>query len=170
MDLKSKIREVPDFPKKGVNFKDITPLLKDPVFLKESIEIMKKSCIGKQIDLVAGIESRGFIFGSLLASELDVGFIPIRKKGKLPCKTVSEEYELEYGSAVLEIHEDAVKEKQRVLIVDDLLATGGTARASANLIEKLGGVVEGFCFLIELFQLKGRKKILNHDVYSVILY
>ncbi len=170
IDLKSKIRDVPDFPKKGIVFKDITPLLKDPVALAQAIREMKYHCLGKRIDAIVGIESRGFILGSVLAHELGVGFVPVRKAGKLPWTTIKEEYLLEYGSAALEIHKDAIKEGENVIICDDLLATGGTALATAKLVEKLGGHVSGFLFLVELTFLKGAEKLKNYEVVSLIKY
>ena len=170
MDLKSKIRTVPHFPKKGIMFRDITTLLKDPKAFKYSIKKLKKYYKDKNVDVVAGPESRGFIFGAVLAHELGVGFVPIRKPGKLPAETESQEYELEYGTDKIEIHKDAIEKGQNVLIIDDLLATGGTSEAAAKLVEKLGGKVAGLAYLIELSFLKGRDKLKNYDVYSLIDY
>ncbi|MBM3200618.1 adenine phosphoribosyltransferase [Candidatus Woesearchaeota archaeon] len=170
MDLKSKIRTVPHFPKQGIMFKDITTLLADKDALRYTIQKFKDYYNDKKIDVIAGPESRGFIFGAILAHELGVGFAPIRKPGKLPAEKVYEEYELEYGKDRIEMHKDAVQKGQRVLIVDDLLATGGTSRAAANLVKKLGGEVAGFAYLIELSFLKGREKLKDYDVYSLIDY
>ncbi len=170
MDLKKIIRSFPDWPKPGVIFRDIMPLLKDPQVLKYTIDEMLRQWSGKEIDLVAGIESRGFIFGALLAQRLQKGFVAIRKEGKLPGETLRVSYTIEYGSATMEIQKDAVKPGDRVLIVDDLLATGGTAKAAAELIEKLGGVVVGFAFVIELLDLKGREKLKGYTVTSLVTY
>ena len=170
MDLKSIIRSFPDWPKPGVIFRDIMPLLKNPQALRYTIDEIKKQWSGKEIDLVAGIESRGFIFGALLAQRLQKGFVAIRKEGKLPGETLRVSYTIEYGSATMEIQKDAVKPGDRVLIVDDLLATGGTAKAAAELIEKLGGVVVGFAFVIELLDLKGREKLKDYTVTSLVTY
>jgi adenine phosphoribosyltransferase len=170
MDLKSKIRTVPHFPKQGIMFRDITTLLKDPKAFKYSIKKLKKYCKDKNVDVVAGPESRGFIFGAVLAHELGVGFVPIRKPGKLPAETESQEYALEYGTDKIEIHKDAISKGQNVLIIDDLLATGGTSEAAAKLVEKLGGKVAGLAYLIELSFLKGRDKLKKYDVYSLIDY
>ena len=159
MDLSSVIRAVPNFPIEGILFYDITTLLKDPAALRETIDRLTHHYQDKHIDLIAGMESRGFIFGMPLAYRLGVGFVPIRKPGKLPAEKISETYELEYGHNTLEIHLDAIEKGQRVLVVDDLLATGGTAKASCNLIEKLGGEVVGLAFIVELSFLNGRKKI-----------
>ena len=170
MDLKKIIRSFPDWPKPGVIFRDIMPLLKDPQALKYTIDEIMRQWSGKEIDLVAGIESRGFIFGALLAQRLQKGFVAIRKEGKLPGETLRVSYTIEYGSATMEIQKDAVKPGDRVLIVDDLLATGGTAKAAAELIEKLGGVVVGFAFVIELLDLKGREKLKGYTVTSLVTY
>ncbi len=168
--LKNTIRDVPDFPKEGIMFKDITTLLQNGKLFKKAVDAMAEKFIDKKIDIVAGIESRGFIFGAAIAYKLGIGFVPIRKKGKLPHKTVSAEYALEYGVDSVEIHEDAVKEGQKVLLVDDLLATGGTISASAELIEKLKGDIVGICLLIELTFLEGIKKLEKYDVASLIKY
>ncbi len=170
MDLKTRIRDIPDFPKKGIVFEDITPLLKDPVALAQAIREMKVCCLGKRIDAIVGIESRGFILGSVLAHELGVGFVPVRKAGKLPWTTIKEEYTLEYGSAAIEIHKDAIEKGQNVVIVDDLLATGGTAAATARLVEKIGGRVLGFLFLVELTFLKGAEKLKGYEIASLVEY
>ncbi len=164
------VRDIPDFPKKGILFKDITPVLKDPKIFKMVLQALAEMLQGKKIRYIAGIESRGFLFGAALASELGLGFIPIRKKGKLPYKTIEMSYALEYGEASIEIHEDAVTKGDGVAIVDDLLATGGTAEASVKLIEKLGGKVEAICFVIELVMFKGREKLSSYDVRSLIQY
>ncbi len=168
--LRGFIRDVPDFPKKGIVFKDITTLLKDPLAFSHAVNAMAAHYEGKKIDLVASVESRGFIFGSVLAHRLGAGFVPVRKPGKLPWKKIRMDYELEYGKDAVEMHEDAVAKGDRVLIVDDLLATGGTAKATADLVEKLGGKVAGLAFLIELRFLNGRKKLAGRDVYSLIAY
>jgi len=170
MDLKSKIRTVAHFPKQGIMFRDITTLLKDPQAFKYSIQKLKDYYKDKNVDVIAGPESRGFIFGAALAHELGVGFVLIRKPGKLPAETESQEYELEYGTDKIEIHKDAITKGQNVLIIDDLLATGGTSEAAAKLVEKLGGKVAGLAYLIELSFLKGRDKLKNYDVYSLIDY
>lgn len=169
-NLKKLIREVPNFPKEGINFYDITTLLKDPTGLEETIDAMTESCRGMNIDTVIGIESRGFIFGAPLAYQLGVGFIPVRKPKKLPAEKVSVSYELEYGQDSLEMHRDAVGEGHNVLIVDDLLATGGTAKAVAELVESVGGKVAGFLFAVELNFLGGRKKLEGYNVKSLIGY
>jgi adenine phosphoribosyltransferase len=169
-ELRKLIREVPDFPKPGINFYDITTLLKDPTGLEESIDAMTEACRGMDIDTVIGIESRGFIFGAPLAYQLGVGFIPVRKPKKLPAETVSVSYDLEYGQDSLEMHKDAVGEGHNVLIVDDLLATGGTAKAVVDLVEGMGGKVAGLLFAVELNFLGGRKKFEGYDVKSLISY
>ena len=166
--LLEKIRTIPDFPKKGILFYDITTLLADPVGFSQVIEELAEPFLKKKIDVVCGIESRGFIFGSALANDLGAGFVPIRKPGKLPSKTIKEEYTLEYGTDALEIHEDAIKPGQRVLLVDDLLATGGTAYASFQLLRRLKADVVGLSFVIELTALAGRKRIEGVPVHSLI--
>jgi len=170
MDLKSTIRHVPDFPKPGILFYDITTLLKNPLALKETVDQLTQHYAKQPIDLIAGIESRGFIFGLPLAYQLGLGFIPIRKPGKLPAATVAESYALEYGHNAIELHVDAISAGQRVLIVDDLLATGGTARAACNLVEKLGGQVAGLAFAIELNFLHGRDQLAGYDIFSLLQY
>ena len=170
MDLASIIRDVPDFPKKGIIFKDITTLLINPDALRTAIHEMLTYCEGKKIDVVVGIESRGFIFGALLAYKLGCGFVPVRKPGKLPAETISESYTLEYGTNTLDIHLDAIQKGQQVLIVDDLLATGGTAAATCRLVEQLGGEVVGLAFTVELLFLKGIDALSNYDVFSVIKF
>jgi len=169
-DLKKLIRNIPDFPKKGIMFRDITTLLKDGRGFARSIDLLARHYGGKRISKIACIESRGFVVGSALAYKLGAGVVLIRKKGKLPCKTLKQSYELEYGTDTLEMHLDAIKPGERVLVVDDLLATGGTARAVARMIEKSKGALEGMAFLIELTALKGRGKIAGYDVYSIIKY
>jgi adenine phosphoribosyltransferase len=170
MDLKTFIRDIPDFPKKGIIFKDITPLLRDPQALVEAID--KITAYGKErgAQVVAGIESRGFILGGAVAARLGVGFVPIRKKGKLPWKTVGESYQLEYGTDNVEMHQDAVAKGQKVLLVDDLLATGGTSEAAVRLIQKMGGKIAGIAFLVDLAFLKGRDRLKGHDVRALIHY
>lgn len=170
IDLKTAIRDIPDFPKKGIIFKDITTLLSRGDLFEKVINELADHYKSKKIDQIVGIESRGFIFGAALAYKLKAGVIPIRKKGKLPYKTISATYALEYGTDTLEMHEDAVPKGTRVLIVDDLLATGGTAKATAELVEKAGGKIVGLSFLIELSFLKGRQNLKNHDVFSLIKY
>jgi adenine phosphoribosyltransferase len=170
MNLKSLIREVPDFPKPGINFYDITTLLKDAAGLRAVIDQLSTAYKGKGIEIVAGIEARGFIFAPAVAYALEAGFVPVRKPKKLPAATERVEYELEYGTDVVEIHRDAVEPGQKVLIVDDVLATGGTAKATAQLIEKLGGNVVGLSFVIELDFLKGRDKLPGHNVNSLLHY
>ncbi|OGL46369.1 MAG: adenine phosphoribosyltransferase [Candidatus Schekmanbacteria bacterium RBG_16_38_10] len=168
--LRTLIRDVPDFPKKGIIFKDITPLLKDAEALKAVADVIANRFSQDKIDVVAGIESRGFIIGAPVAIKLGVGFVPIRKKGKLPYKKIGQEYLLEYGTDSIEIHEDAIAKGERVLVVDDLLATGGTALATAKLVEKLGGVVVSFAVIVELGFLNGAEKIVPHNVFSLINY
>jgi len=170
MDLKNTIRDIPDFPKKGIIFKDITTLLKDPKALKTALDQMYELVKAKKIDKVVAIESRGFIFGLQLAYRLGAGFIPIRKPGKLPAETITEEYALEYGTDKIQIHKDAISKGEKILIVDDLLATGGTASAAVRLVEKLGGKVEALLFLIELSFLNGRKVLKDQNVISIINY
>jgi adenine phosphoribosyltransferase len=168
--LKSLIRAVPDFPLPGILFRDVTPLLADPVALREVTDHFAERYADAGIEAVAGIESRGFIFGAPLAVRMGVGFVPIRKLGKLPAEKINREYALEYGTATLEMHRDAVRPGQRVLLVDDLLATGGTARASIDLIEALGGQVAAVAFLIELAFLEGRARLDGHEVYAPLVY
>ncbi len=166
--LKSKIRDIPDFPKPGIIFRDITPLVADPQALKLAISGLIEPFEGDGVDVVAGMEARGFIFGSLAAWELGVGFVPLRKPGKLPYEVQRESYELEYGSASLEIHADAVQRGERVLLMDDLIATGGTAAASCHLLEKLGAQVVGCAFLIELDELNGRERLTRRRVHTLL--
>ncbi|MEH6760044.1 MAG: adenine phosphoribosyltransferase [Maribacter arcticus] len=170
MDLRSLIRDVPDFPKEGVIFKDITLLLQNPDALKETTNELFKLLNGQKIDKVVGMESRGFIFGPMLASKLNAGFVPIRKPGKLPSTTLSETYNLEYGTDTLEIHIDAIEKGDKVLIHDDVLATGGTANAACKLIERLGGEIVQCNFLIELTFLNGSSKMNDYSVQSLLKY
>ena len=169
-DLKRLVRDVPDFPKKGILFKDITPILKDPKALQFAADELTSLLEESRPELIVGIESRGFIFSPVLAYKLKAGFIPVRKKGKLPAQTIRTSYQLEYGENELEIHQDAVFEGARVAVVDDLLATGGTAQAAVHLVEKLGGKVVGVVFLVELLFLKGRDKLAGYPVFSLIQY
>ena len=170
LDLQKYIRNIPDWPKPGIMFRDITPLLADKKAFSAAIETFCVLAEGKTIDYIAAVDARGFIFGSAVAIRLGVGFVPIRKKGKLPFTAESEAYQLEYGQAILEVHADAVKKGSNVLMVDDLLATGGTMAASCRLIEKIGGRVAGIIFLIELLGLEGREKLENYDVKSIITF
>ena len=170
MELEKIIRDIPDFPKKGIIFKDITTLLQDGGAFRQALNLMLKKYLDAGIDKVLGIEARGFIFGGVLAYKLGCGFVPARKPGKLPYRSIAEEYTLEYGINSLEIHEDSIKPGEKVLIVDDLLATGGTALAAAKLAEKLGGNVAGIEFLIELVFLRGRGKLAKYTVHSLIAY
>jgi adenine phosphoribosyltransferase len=168
--VENRIRAIPDYPKKGVVFRDITPLLKDRMAFRLCIEEMMKRASKYNIDYIAGIEARGFIIGSILAYKMGVGFVPIRKEGKLPYKKISLDYELEYGNAVIEMHKDAIEKGSNVLIVDDLLATGGTANAAAKLIEKTGGNVVGFLFVVELKDLNGRAKLKDREITSIVTF
>ena len=168
--VRSLVRDVPDFPKKGIVFKDITPVLRDGATFDRVIGAMEAYGRKRGADLVAGIESRGFIFGAALAARLEVGFAPIRKLGKLPWKTVRQSYDLEYGKDTLEIHKDAVGKRRRVLVVDDVLATGGTLAGSCRLVERVGGVVAGCICLMELSFLNGLKKLKSRDFYSIVRY
>ncbi len=170
IDLKQMIRSVPDFPKPGINFFDITTLLKDPAGLQATIDALAAPYADTRIDVVVGIESRGFILGSAVAQQVGAGFIPARKPGKLPAKAIKEVYELEYGKDAIEIHADAIEKGQRVLIVDDVLATGGTAAATTRLVKQLGGELHGLAFLIELTFLNGKSKLTGENVYSVLQY
>lgn len=169
-ELRAKIREVPDFPKPGILFYDITTLLKDPAAYREAVDLMVAPYVGQGVEIVVGMESRGFIFSGPIAYALNAGFVPVRKLGKLPADTLTVEYALEYGSNTLEIHKDAIRPGQRVLVVDDLLATGGTVRGTIDLIERLEGTVVGLAFLVELGFLKGRDRLQGLTVSSVIQY
>ncbi len=168
--LKKLIREIPDFPKKGILFYDITTLLKDKLGFATLIDALAEYYLPKKVDLILGMEARGFIFGPALAYRLNAGFVPVRKPGKLPAETARVEYELEYGTNILEIHKDAVQKGQRVIIVDDLLATGGTAEATTKLATSLGAEIAGLGFVVELDFLKGRAKLRQYDVYSLLHY
>jgi len=169
-DLRAKIREIPDFPKPGILFYDITTLLKDPAAFKEAVDLMLEPYRADKVDIVVGMESRGFIFSAPMAYVLGAGLVPVRKLGKLPAEVLSVEYALEYGSNTLEIHRDAIKPGQKVLIVDDLLATGGTVKGTIELVQRLGGEIVGLSFLVELDFLKGRDRLEAHRVTSVIRY
>jgi adenine phosphoribosyltransferase len=168
MDLAKMIRDVPDFPKEGILFKDITTLIKEPRAFKEVIDRLADHYAGQEIDLVVAVEARGYIFGAPIAYMLGAGFVPVRKEGKLPAETVREEYELEYGTDSVEMHRDAIQPGQKVLIVDDLIATGGSAAATARLVERLGGEVVSIAFLIELTFLNGVEKLKDYDVFTMI--
>ncbi len=168
--IRKAIRDIPDFPKPGIMFKDITPVLQDGKLFAEVVDAFAASLKGKKISCVVGIEARGFVFGAALAYKLGVGLIPARKKGKLPHKTIVESYKLEYGEATLEMHEDALKKGDRVVLIDDLLATGGTAAATAKLIERNGAVIEKILFVVELSFLNGRAPLKAWDVQSLITY
>ena len=170
MELSTVVRNIPDFPKKGIMFKDITPLLKNPAAFRETVEWLGKTAAGKTITTIAAIESRGFIFGAAVALELGCGFVPIRKCGKLPAATISQCYDLEYGTDTIEMHADALKPGERVMLIDDLLATGGTMAAATKLVEKAGAVVEQISFVIELKSLNGRDKLAGYKVFSLITY
>ena len=166
--IKSKIRTIPDWPKKGIKFRDITTLLKDEKGFRDAVQKLYENYKDKEIDVVAGIESRGFIFGAALAMKLRKGFVPIRKKGKLPAETVCQQYQLEYGTDQVEVHKDAIGPGAKILIVDDLLATGGTMQAACQLVEKCGGKVAGCAFVVELPELGGRKKLQKYEIYNLV--
>jgi adenine phosphoribosyltransferase len=168
--LATSIRSVPDFPKKGIVFRDITTLLKDPVAFREAVDTFYERYRNERVDKVVCVESRGFILGGALALRLGAAFVPIRKRGKLPAQTLQEEYSLEYGTDVIEIHADAILPGERILVHDDLLATGGTVSAACRLIEKLGGTIIGLSFLIELNFLKGRERLKGYDIFSIVQY
>jgi adenine phosphoribosyltransferase len=170
LELQQLIREIPNFPKPGILFRDITPLLLDPAGLSLAVEFLTQPYRGKHIDIVVGAESRGFIFGTAVARNLSAGFVPIRKPGKLPHEKLSLTYELEYGSDTLEIHADAIRSDQRVLLIDDLLATGGTMKACCDLVQRLGGNIVGVAVLIELAALNGREQLRPWPVHSVLSY
>lgn len=170
MNLKKYIKDIPDFPEPGVLFRDVTPLLADKDAYQESIRLLSDFAKEKKVDLVVGPEARGFLFGCPVALALNCGFVPVRKPGKLPREVVSQSYDLEYGSNEIQMHSDSIQPGQNVLIVDDLLATGGTVDAAVSLIEKMGGNVVGIAFLIELEALKGRELLKDYDVYSVLKY
>lgn len=166
--LKATIRDIPDFPKPGIIFKDITPLVKDPAMLRLAVHQLIHPFLGRNINVIAGMEARGFIFGSLVAWELGLPFVPLRKPGKLPYDVQSVSYDLEYGSATLEAHIDSFSEGDKVLLIDDLLATGGTAKASCELVEKLGATIEACAFVVELDFLNGREKLEGYEVHSLL--
>lgn len=168
--LENAIRNIPDFPKPGIIFRDITSLIQDKTAFKKAVDLLIDQYKGKQIDKVVGVEARGFIFGAAIAHEIGAGFIPVRKKGKLPCKCISATYELEYGTDTLEIHEDAIKPGEKILVIDDLLATGGTVKAVTGLIERLKGKIQGIGFVIELVDLKGREKLKDYPVSSLVTF
>jgi adenine phosphoribosyltransferase len=168
--LKDFIRDIPDFPKRGILFRDITPALLDPKAFAMICDELHAHCRNMSIDKVAAVESRGFIFASVLAYKMGIGFIPLRKPGKLPWKTIQEKYSLEYGEAAIEMHLDAISPGERILILDDLLATGGTAAAAARLIERQGGIIEELVFLVELADLKGREVLKNRRIFSLVVY
>lgn len=170
MDLTKYVASIPDFPSKGILFRDITPLLQNGEAFKYAVDKMTEFCKEKGADLIVGPESRGFIFGCPVATNLTIGFVPVRKPNKLPRETVSFKYDLEYGSNELHIHADSIKKGQKVVIIDDLLATGGTVEATIKLVEKLGGEVVGCAFLIELVDLKGRELLKNNDVFTLMKY
>ncbi len=170
MDLKQSIRSIPDFPKPGIVFRDITTLLKDGAAFREAVDEMAAAFADKKPELVVGVESRGFIFGGAMAYKLGIGFVPVRKPGKLPAETVRAEYELEYGKDAIEIHKDAIRPGQKVLLVDDLLATGGTMAATVELVKQLGAEIVGIVFLIELAFLNGREKLAGYPVKALISY
>lgn len=167
-EIKKFIRDIPDFPKKGIIFKDITTLLKEAKAFKEAVDNIVDQYKDNKIDSVVSVEARGFFFGAAVAYKLGVGLVPVRKKGKLPYKTHAVTYQLEYGTDTLEMHQDAIKKGDRVLIVDDLLATGGTVKAVAELVENMGGIIAGIAFVIELLPLKGREKLKGYNVTSLI--
>ena len=171
-ELKNAIRDIPDFPKPGIIFKDITPILKDAKLCSGVIEAFVNQIGSDKIDVIAGIESRGFLFGLMLANRLQIPFVPIRKQGKLPAKTIQESCELEYGSAILELHQDALKPGQRVMIHDDLLATGGTVSAATRLVQKLGGIIAGYSFVISLDFLNGKDKLrlVSENIITLVSY
>lgn len=169
-EIKALVRTVPDFPKEGILFRDITPVLRNPAALRAVVEHMKELCAGRKVDVVVGIESRGFMFGVPLALALGAGFVPVRKLGKLPSEVVQAEYALEYGTNTVEMHRDAIQPGERAVVVDDLIATGGTAGAAIQLIEQLGGEVVNLLFFIELAVLKGRECLGGYEVHSLISY
>lgn len=168
MDLERKLRVIPDYPKPGISFKDITPLLKDGAAFRESIRLMAAECSKRECELIVAPEARGFILGAALAYELGAGFIPVRKKGKLPWECLRGEYKLEYNTDVLEMHVDAIRKGQKIIVVDDVLATGGTISATLDMVERAGGLVSAVAFLIELLYLPGRKNLQKYDVISII--
>jgi adenine phosphoribosyltransferase len=170
LDLRDRVRDVPDFPKPGIVFKDLMPLVADPVYFRETIDRLEEVAKAKRPDIILGAEARGFIFGGALADRLGCGFVPARKPGKLPWETVEATYELEYGTDSLQVHADAIGEGTRVIVHDDVLATGGTAKAKTELVEQLGGEVVGLLFVVELAFLNGRDKLAGYDVDALITY
>ena len=170
MSLKSRIRTIPDYPRPGIQFRDITTLLRDSFGFRKLVDDLVQPFVGKRIDAVAGIEARGFIIAGAVAHQLSIGFIPVRKKGKLPWRTIGQDYELEYGADRVEIHADAIANGDHVLLVDDLIATGGTAAATVQMVRQLGGEVVGLAFIVELGLLKGRDKLDGLDIFSVLKY
>ena len=168
--LEQSIRNIPDFPKPGILFRDVTTLIQNKAAFKKSIDLLIKKYKNMKIDKVVGVEARGFIFGAAVAHKLGAGFVPVRKKGKLPHKTISATYQLEYGTDTLEIHQDALKPGEKVLIIDDLLATGGTVRAVIDLVKQLGGNIRGIGFVIELVDLGGKKKLKGYPIYSLVKF
>ena len=168
--LEKSIRNIPDFPKEGILFRDVTTLIQNKCAFKKSVDLLAKKYKGKKIDKIVGVEARGFIFGAALAHKLGAGFVPVRKKGKLPYKTISTTYELEYGTDTLEIHKDAITRGEKVLIIDDLLATGGTVKAVVDLVKQLQGKIVGIGFIIELIDLHGRDKLKEYPLYSLIKF
>ena len=168
--IRSAIRDIPDFPKKGIIFKDVTLVLSDPALFKQSVDLLAERHLKSRIDVVCAIDARGFLFGAGVAYRLGTGVVPVRKKGKLPYRTIEATYDLEYGSSTLQMHEDAIRKGSRVLLVDDLLATGGTAAATAKMIEQLGGEIVEIEFLIELAFLKGREKLAKHKIFAPIVF
>lgn len=168
--LEKSIRNIPDFPKKGILFRDITTLIQNKVAFKKAVDLLAKKYKGRRINKVVGVEARGFIFGAAVAHKIGAGFVPVRKKGKLPFKTISATYELEYGTDTLEIHQDAITAGEKVLIIDDLLATGGTVKAVTELVNQLGGKILEIAFVIELVDLKGRDKLKGYPVFSLIKF
>ena len=170
LDLKQTIRSIPDFPKPGIIFRDITTMLQNPAALRQSVDLIAEHFDEGSIDVVVGAEARGFIFGPAVAYRLNAGFVPIRKPGKLPYQTIRATYQLEYGTDTVEMHKDAIEPGQRVLMIDDLLATGGTMAACCKLVEQIGGKIAGCAFVIELSFLKGRGKLLGHEIFSLVDY
>ena len=168
--LEKSIRNIPDFPKRGILFRDVTTLIQDKTAFKKSVDLLAKNYNGLKIDKIVGVEARGFIFGAALAHKIGAGFVPVRKKGKLPYKTISTTYELEYGTDTLEIHKDAICPGEKILIIDDLLATGGTVKAVINLIKQLGGKILGIGFIIELVDLHGKEKLKGYPVHSLVKF
>ena len=168
--LEKAIKNIPDFPKPGIIFRDITSLIQNKTAFKKSVDLLVNKYKGKKIDKVVGVEARGFIFGAAIAHKINAGFVPVRKKGKLPRKTISATYELEYGTDTLEIHEDAIEPGEKVLVIDDLLATGGTVKAVTGLIETLKGKIQGIGFVIELVDLKGKEKLKGYPVFSLVKF